>query len=100
MGDIVTVNAQIVYKDIIPDITDTGYTTLTYPLDMNNDGTTDFNILYYKSSTNTCGNCQFNDRHNWYVKITPLNGNEVADSIINLSKALDYNQLIDSASYL
>jgi hypothetical protein len=73
-----TVNAQIVYYDINPDTTITtgvpdGF--YTYHLDLNNDGTLDFDISAVRA-------------HNWatgalslYALVTPLDNNEVLDSL-------------------
>ncbi|MEO5571057.1 MAG: T9SS type A sorting domain-containing protein [Bacteroidia bacterium] len=94
---IVTAKAQIVYTDVNPDSTITtgsSYTIKIYNLDLNNDGTVDFNILTY----HTPGGFYVYPR--FYVKVTPLNANEVLDDSLSGSVyypgALGLNSFIET----
>ena len=72
---IATAKAQIVYTDVNPDSTITSgvlYTSVTCGLDLNKDGTMDFNILAVHTGYWTPV---------YMVKVTPLNTNEILDSL-------------------
>ena len=97
-----TVNAQIVYTDVIPDLViDT--TGNVYALDMNNDGTIDFNLSFTKSivSSTRCSGT----RNSYSVKISPADS--ILDNVANLSYAginyppsINKDTLIDSTGYI
>ena len=85
---------QIVYTDIVPD-TVFSASGDTCHLDLDNDGTADFLIRFYRSSGNCLGTCaQPGARPSW-VKIDPLFNNEVADTIAYASQ-LDTLDPIDT----
>lgn len=69
-------NAQIVYTDVNPDAASSG----TYNLDLNNDGTIDFVIQYTSKTVKGSGNCNGQSATNHYMKVTPLNNNQVLDA--------------------
>jgi hypothetical protein len=81
-------NAQIVYTDVNPDATSSG----TYNLDLNNDGTIDFVIAHTsKSVIGGKGNCKGQTGTNYYIRITPLNNNQVLDAGTNSRKGAGTN---------
>jgi hypothetical protein len=81
-------NAQIVYTDVNPDVTTSG----TYNLDLNNDGTIDFVIAHTsKSVIGGKGNCKGQTGTNYYIRITPLNNNQVLDAGTNARKGAGTN---------
>ena len=71
-----TSNAQIVYTDVNPDITTSG----SYNLDLNNDGIIDFVIQHTSGTVNGKGNCKGQSAISHYIKVTPLNNNQVLDT--------------------
>ena len=77
-------NAQIVYTDVNPGITSSG----TYNLDLNNDGTIDFVIQHTSSTVTGKGNCKGQTGTNQYIKVTPLNNNQVLDTGANPKRML------------
>ena len=87
----VSANAQIVYTDVIPDRT-VSTTNGVYPLDLNNDGITDFNITYTTTVV-------FTTRTNVYIRITPLGANKVGNDTTTYPSALLQNSLINSSSF-
>jgi hypothetical protein len=86
------VNAQIVYTDVNPDVTTSG----TYNLDLNNDGTIDFVIAHTSIPVKGTGKCKKQKANDEYIKVTPLNGNQVLDTGIN-ARMLALNQTIDAS---
>jgi len=68
-------HAQIVYTDVTPDVTTTG----TYNLDLDNNGSTDFVIKHTTSTANGGQHCS-GSQTNQFLKISPSNGNSVADN--------------------
>ena len=96
MFSIVTTNAQIVYTDVIPDKTvDTNEGV--YHLDLNSDGINDFNITYDTTFiSKTCGGTPRTGT-NIYIRITPLDSNEVGNDNL-YPVALLLNSQIDSGS--
>jgi hypothetical protein len=82
-------DAQIVYTDVQPDISlnwskNDGCGIKTYSLDLNNDGSPDFNI----SAGSDCPICQGYSR---FVSVTPINGNGVAYSALGTAFASGEN---------
>ncbi len=94
----VSANAQIIYTDVIPDTT-INTNGGVYALDLNNDGTTDFNITYTTTSiTQTCGGI-LHTSTNINIRITPLGANEVGNWSPTHPSALLLNSNIDSSSF-
>jgi hypothetical protein len=89
MFSIVTVNAQIAYTDVNPDVT-INTNGGVYALDLNNDGITDFNIIF--------ATLIFSGQTNKYINITPLGANKVGTDYVYPS-ALPLNTLIDDSSF-
>lgn len=93
-----SVNAQIIYKDILPDTTiktDGG----AFALDLNNDGTIDFNITY--DTTVIYAGCPQGTAKtgvNISIRITPLGSNAVGNDTI-YPGALLLNANIDHSSF-
>ena len=85
-------NAQIVYTDIIPDTTFlcllTNSSIKTYHLDLNNDGTNDFNIISVS-----------NYAHLKYLRVAiiPQEGNSYITNSINTAKKIFVNDTIGLA---
>jgi len=75
--------AQIVYTDL-PDVTSSG----AYNLDLNNDGTIDFVIEHTSSTVTGKGSCKGQTGTNHYIKISPLNNNQVLDTGANPKRML------------
>lgn len=77
-------NAQIVYTDVNPDITSNS-TNSTYKLDLNNDGTNDFEIM----SSLESGGCSFFGQNLIFtrsiIRISPLGTNQVAVTKLELN---------------
>ena len=89
-------NAQIIYTDVIPDTTVNTNATL-YHLDLNNDGTIDFNINYLTQFiSQTCGTAT-DTGTNIYLTITPLGSNKVGTTNVYPSNLL-LNSVIDNSS--
>jgi hypothetical protein len=90
---IVVVHAQIVYTDVNPDYK-CSTSGCTYDLDLNNDGITD-----YVFSTNTevveSSYCS-GTRTNYFVRVSPLNSNEVLSTAYYEALALSSNVILDS----
>ncbi len=87
--------AQVVYTDVNPDRTfNTG--GAVYHLDLNNDGINDFNISYttQTKSTTHCGT-----HTNSYIRIMPLNQNEVSGDDSNNVPAVESNVIINSTAF-
>ena len=87
----VSATAQIVYTDVIPDRT-VNTNNGIYRLDLNNDGTNDFNITY---TTTVFGTTTY---LNAYIRITPLGANKVGNDT-TYPGSLPLNALIDSSSF-
>jgi hypothetical protein len=100
MFSIVTVNAQIVYTDVIPDTT-INTNNGVYNLDLNNDSIIDFNINYFSSVvTGSCGSSA--NPTNLLISVTPQGANEVGRGLSNIlpfPSALSLNEPIDSSSF-
>ena len=96
-----SVNAQVIYTDVIPDrIIDS--TNSVYPLDLNNDGIIDYNINFTTGIIS--GSCNLSMSYSstaYYITITPLDSNEVGTDATSpfYPKALLLDSLIDSAAF-
>ncbi len=88
--------AQIIYTDVVPDAL-FNVTGDTCHLDLDNDGTTDFLIRYYKASGNCYASCAAPGNRPSWVKIDPLSNHAVVDTS-SLAWKLSLLQAIDSAS--
>lgn len=90
-------DAQVVYTDVDPDVTVTG-TGNNYLLDLNNDGTDDYDLaVVMQSGTYAGGLVNYTID---LVGVNPLNSNSVmgtTGSIANYAAALDLNDMIDDA---
>src|SRR5262245_30963943 len=82
-------NAQIVYTDVNPDVTTSG----TYNLDLNNDGTIDFVIAHTSKSVNGNNKCKGQTATNDYLKVTPLDNNQVLDMGTNVRTMSPYETI-------
>ena len=94
-----SVNAQVIYTDVIPDrIIDT--TNSVYHLDLNNDGIIDYNINFTTGRMSGCRGGTQNSTA-YYIKVTPLDSNEVGTDATSpfYPKALLLDSLIDSAAF-
>lgn len=85
------INAQIVYTDVNPDVSVSCSTipcTSTYPLDLNNDGITDFNIIasYTSVSCFPSGSGQKKQ-----VSVSAQNGNKVVLNMMNANDTIGSN---------
>ena len=85
--------AQIIYTDVVPDAL-YNVSGDTCHLDLNNDGTTDFYLRYYHPAFTCSGGCAGGAHPSW-VKIDPLLGGAVADTLANHPLALITGRVID-----
>ena len=77
----VSANAQIVYTDVNPD-NQIDSTNIVYHLDLNNDGITDYNIIYTTLTQSiTCGGVFI--RTSYIIGVEPLDSNEVGRDVIS-----------------
>ncbi len=88
-----SINAQIVYTDVIPDSTSTG----TFNLDLNNDGTTDF-VINYTSATVLGGTNCGGTLNNRFISVTPSGSNQVVNDSSSKVTKLWLNSQIDSST--
>ena len=92
----VNANAQIIYTDVIPDTTVNTNATL-YHLDLNNDGTIDFNFNYLTQFISQTCETATDTGTNIYLTITPLGSNKVGTTNVYPSNLL-LNSVIDNSS--
>lgn len=85
----ISANAQMVYTDVNPDDTTSQG---TYNLDLNNDGTTDFEITH-SIITIICNG----PKANRYIRVTPLGTNQVSSYSVNNATKMALNANIDAS---
>lgn len=80
-----TAKAQIVYTDVVPDVV-CYMNGSSYKLDLNNDGTYDFNLYIIQTGTSP--------HINQSIRITPLNSNEIVGGSTSSFYPLELNSNI------